>query len=194
MSGITDDDLARLLLERVTARKDHLRAVRLALLAKLADIDKFIELIESLFHHHPHPRRIVLQMPTLRNMSTGESIMAAYSLKTNVVATFPITLANPAGGFDAAQPGDVFTVVSSDPTNLNAVVGADATSGAPNVSVNWLHTTSPMLTGVGISITDSAGNTADMAETFDMVPPAFVADQIGIDIANVVETPQPNAV
>jgi hypothetical protein len=72
--------------------------------------------------------------------------------------------------------------------NLNAVIGQNA-SGATVLRVNWLHTTSPLLTGVNVAITDSAGNIAG-AETFDMVEPTFVPAQIGIDIADVVETPQ----
>lgn len=116
--------------------------------------------------------------------------MAAYPLKLDKVAHFVLTLANPAtGALDPVDPADVFTVVSSDPTNLQAVIGTNA-SGQTEVAVNWLHTTSPMLTGVGISISDSAGNTADNAETFDMVAPTHVPDQIGIDVPNVTETDQ----
>ena len=144
----------------------------------------------------PHPRsgRLVLLQPTLTDLKTGETLMAAYPLKTNVVAHFVITETDPAtGALVPVDPADVFTVVSSDPTNLNAVVDQNA-AGQTTVSVNWLHTTTPMLTGVGIALTDSQGNTADNAELFDMVPPAHVAAQIGLDIAGVIETPQPNAV
>lgn len=116
--------------------------------------------------------------------------MAAYPLRLNKVAHFVLTLQNPAtGALDPVDPADVFTATSSDPTNLQAIIDQNA-SGQTTLSVNWLHTTSPMLTGVGVSITDSAGNTADNAETFDMVAPAFVPDQIGIDTAGVVETDQ----
>lgn len=120
--------------------------------------------------------------------------MAAYPLKTSVVAHFVITETDPAtGALVPVDPADVFTVTSSDPTNLNAVIATNA-NGQTEVAVNWLHTTNPMLTGVGISISDSQGNTSDNAETFDMVPPAHVAAQIGLDIAGVTETPQPVAV
>jgi hypothetical protein len=144
-------------------------------------------------HHHHHPRKYVLLQPTLTNLETGEPIVAAYQLKTNVVAHFIITETDPTGALVPVDPADVFTVVSSDTTNLNAIIDTNA-AGQQTVSVNWLHTTSPMLTGVGIAITDSAGNTADNAETFDMVAPSHTADQIGIDLATVVETPQPTAV
>ena len=117
--------------------------------------------------------------------------MAAYKLGLDKVAHFVLTLKNPTtGSLDPVDPNDVFTVVSSDPVNLQAVIDKNA-AGQTTVSCNWLHTTSPMLTGVGIALTDSAGNTADNAETFDMVAAAFVPDQIGIDTAGVVETSQP---
>jgi hypothetical protein len=142
-------------------------------------------------YEHPGPPDYVLLQPTLTNLTTGEPVMAAYPLKTNVVAHFILTLKNPTtGALDPVDPTDVFTVVSADPVNLQAVIDKNA-AGQTTVSTNWLHVTSPMLTGIGIAITDSAGNTADNAETFDMVPPAFVADQIGIDTAGVVETSQP---
>lgn len=146
--------------------------------------------LRQLGHHHHHPRYVLLQ-PTLTDLATGEPIMAAYSLKLDKVAHFVLTLTNPAtGALDPVDPTDVFTVTSSDPTNLNAIVDQNS-AGQTTISVNWLHTTSPMLTGVGISITDSAGNTADNAETFDMVAPDHVAEQIGIDVAGVTETSQP---
>lgn len=117
--------------------------------------------------------------------------MAAYPLKLDVIAEFVITETNPkTGALDAVDPTDVFTATSADPTNLNAEIGVNA-DGKTVLRTNWLHTTNPMLVGVGVSITDSKGNIADNAETFDMMPPTFVPDQIGIDRAGVVETPQP---
>jgi hypothetical protein len=144
-------------------------------------------------HHHHHHRKYVLLQPTLTNLETGEPFMAAYALKTNVVAHFIITETDASGALVPVDPADVFTVTSSDPANLNAVIDSNA-AGQQTVSVNWLHTTDPMLTGVGISISDSQGNTADDAETFDMVAPSHTAAQIGIDVSTVVETPQPTAV
>lgn len=115
--------------------------------------------------------------------------MPSYDLKLNKIATFVITLKNPVtNALDPVPAGDVFSVTSSDPTNLNAVIGTNA-AGMATVSVNWLHTTSPMLQGVGISLTDSVGDVRDDAEVFNMVAPDHV-DQIGIDIAGVVETDQ----
>ena len=155
--------------------------------------DRLMTLLEQIFAPPPPPpprnRRLTLLQPTLTTLS-GEPVMPAYSLRLDRVAHFVLTLKNPTtGALDPVDPKDSFTVVSADPTNLQAVIDANA-AGQTTVSVNWLHTTSPMLTGVGIAITDSAGNTADNAELFDMVAPAFVPDQIGIDVAGVVETTQ----
>lgn len=154
----------------------------------LANQVVILEKLDELIPHPPRPLELVLLQPTFTTLS-GEPIMAAYQLKTNVVAHFVITETDPSGALVPVDPADVFTVVSSDPTNLQAVIDKND-AGATTLSVNWLHTTTPMLTGVGVSITDSQGNTADNAETFDMVAPAHVADQIGIDVPNVVETPQ----
>lgn len=141
-------------------------------------------------YSNPPRRELVLLQPTLTTLN-GEPLMAAYPLKLDKVAHFVLTLKNPTtGALDPVDPADAFTVVSSDPVNLQAVIDKNA-AGQTTVSVNWLHTTTPMLTGVGISITDAGGNTADNAETFDMVAPDHVADQIGIDIPGVVETSQP---
>lgn len=163
---------------------------------QLVDLGKQVADIIASLEEPPHPTggKIVLLQPTFTDLKTGAPIMAAYPLKTNVVAHFVITETDPAtSALVPVDPADTFTVVSSDPVNLNAIVDKNA-AGQTTVSVNWLHTTSPMLTGVGIAITDSQGNTADNAETFDMVPPAHVAAQIGLDVAGVTETPQPTAV
>ena len=110
--------------------------------------------------------------------------MANYSLALDKVATFTITEMNTTtNAMDPVPTGDVFTAVSADPTNLQAVIGQDA-NGAPALVVNWLHTVTPHLTGVGVTITDSAGNLAD-TQLFDMVDPAHIPDQIGLDVANV---------
>lgn len=157
-------------------------------------LDRFLHELRMELSCHRHPprnRRLVLLQPTLTDLATGDPVMAAYPLRLNKVAHFVLTLTNPAtGALDPVDPTDVFTAVSADSTNLNAVIDKNA-AGQTTLSVNWLHTTSPMLTGVGVSITDSVGNTADNAELFDMVAPAFVPDQIGVDTGGVTETDQP---
>lgn len=187
-----ESDWQKAFLDRVHAYRDDLASSHAKTAHKIEELDMLLRLLCRFFghhHHHPHHRKLVLLQPTFTTLN-GEPLMAAYPLKLDVVAHFVLTETNAAtGALDPVNPTDVFTVVSSDPTNLQAVVGTNA-AGQTEIAVNWLHTTNPMLTGVGISITDSAGNIADNAETFDMVAPAFVPDQIGIDIANVTETPQ----
>lgn len=179
-------DWQKTFLDQVQAYRDGLQARHTQ---KIEELDMLIRLLGRFFGHHHHHRKLVLLQPTLTTL-TGEPLMAAYPLKLDVVAHFVVTETNPVtAALEPVNPTDVFTVVSSDPTNLQAVVGTNA-AGQTEIAVNWLHTTTPMLTGVGISITDSAGNIADNAETFDMVAPAFVPAQIGIDVAAVTETPQ----
>lgn len=154
---------------------------------------EFLELFDRLFqhrHHHGGHRRLVLIKPTYTNLQ-GTPIMADFPLRLDQVAHFVLTLTNPATlALDPVDPNDVFTATSSDPTNLNAVIDKNA-SGQTELVVNWLHTTNPMLTGISVSITDSAGNIADNVDTYAMVPPTFVPDQIGLDTANVTFTSQP---
>lgn len=143
-----------------------------------------------LAYNNPPRRELVLLQPTFTDPTTGEPVMAAFALGLDKVAHFVITEKDAGGALVPVDPTDVFTVVSQDPANLQAVIDKNV-AGQTTVSVNWLHTTAPMLAGIGIAITDSLGNTADNAETFDMVPPAHVPAQLGIDIAGVIETSQP---
>lgn len=116
--------------------------------------------------------------------------MANFLLPLDKVATFTITEMNPTTStFDPVPAGDVFTIVSADTVNLQAVVGTNATGG-PAVVANWLHTTTPLLTGIAVTITDSAGNLA-FTQLFDM---GASPDQIGLDVADVVLTSQPTPV
>lgn len=136
------------------------------------------------------PKRIALQMPTLTDLK-GNTLMANYPLALNKIATFTLTEQNPTtGAFDPVDPTDVFTVTANaDPANLNAVIGVNAAGGAALV-VNWLHSVTPNLTNIAVEVSDSMGN-KKFSEGFDMVPPAFVPDQLGIDIQNVVLADQP---
>jgi hypothetical protein len=142
--------------------------------------------IESLHCHVAEHRVIALQMPTITNME-GLPLMANYVLGLDKVATFTITETNAAGTVDPVAPADVFTVVNTDTVNLNAVVGVNA-AGQPALVVNWLHTTAPLTTGVSVTLTDSAGNTAAV-QLFDMAEPV-AHDQIGLDVAGVTTTTQ----
>lgn len=152
------------------------------------DISMLFEVI-SLLTEKLHSDALALMMPTYTNLK-GQAIMASFPLALNKIATFTITEMNTVTGtFDPVDPTDVFTLVNSDPVNLNAVVGVNA-AGGPAVVVNWLHTVDPLLVGVGVTISDSKGNTMD-TQLFDMVQPAAIPDQIGLDIANVTTADQP---
>lgn len=130
-----------------------------------------------------------LQMPTFTDLK-GKPVMANFALPLDKIATFTITEKNTVtGALDPVDPADVFTAVSSDLTNLEASIGTDANSH-PALVVKWLHTTDPLLVGVTVTLSDSLGNLTDV-EPFDMVQPAHIPDQTGIDVAGVVLTDQP---
>lgn len=134
-------------------------------------------------------RPLTLCLPTLTDKK-GNPIVANYPLSLANVATFTITELNTVtGAFDPVNPADVFTAAASDTTNLSATIGTNA-AGAPALVVNWLHTTSPLLTGVSVTISDSLGNTNDV-QLFDMIQPATLPDQIGLDVTDVTLETQP---
>jgi hypothetical protein len=100
---------------------------------------------------------------------------------------------------------DVFTATPSDTTNCQATVApfvppASATpaqtalAGIPAVTVQWLHTVSPLLVGISVVISDTAGNLSDSTLLFDMLAPNVVPDQIGIDSADAVFASVPTPV
>jgi len=152
------------------------------------DIGMLFEVIALLTERKP-ANALALIMPTYTNMK-GQAIMANYSLPLDKIATFTITEMNTTTGtFDPVDPTDTFSIVNSDTTNLNAVIGVNA-AGGPALVVNWLHTVDPVLVGVTVTILDTKGN-KPYDQLFDMVQPAAIPDQTGLDIANVVTADQP---
>ena len=166
------------------------------------------EKLEQLgYHHHHHgPRQIVLLPQYFTNLHTGAVIpMADIQLPLNNSYTAVITEFNPTTqAFDPVSSTDVFTATPTDTVNMSATVapfvppaGATASqtalAGIPAVTVQWLHTVSPLLVGVGVTITDSAGSSPVTLE-FDMLAPNTVPDQIGVDSADAVFTPIPTPV
>ena len=55
--------------------------------------------------------------------------MANFMLPNNQILTASIHVTDGAGGLEPAPVGDVFTVVSSNPVSLAAVLGTDAAGG-----------------------------------------------------------------
>lgn len=131
--------------------------------------------------------------------------MANIELPLNQSYTAVITLFNAStGANDPVSSTDVFTATPSDTTNMSATVApfvppANATAaqtalaGIPALTVEWLHAVTPPLTGVTVTITDSAGNTAD-AQVFDMIAAVISPDQIGLDTGDAVFTQIPTPV
>jgi hypothetical protein len=139
----------------------------------------------------PVPTRLTLLMPTITN-AKGQPMPGNFSLGLDKVATFTLTeMDTTTNTIQPVDPTDVFTAVSADAAHLNAVIDATGSpAGGPALVVNWLVSTTPLLTGVAVTISDSLGNIAD-TQLFDMVPAAAVPEQIGLDIADVVITSQP---
>ena len=168
-------------------------------------IRRAYEKLEQLGHHHHHPRQIVLLQPIFTNLTTG-AVMSSVDLPLNQSYTAVITEFNPTTqSFDPVASTDVFTATPADTANTsatiapfvppaNATAAQQALAGIPAVTVQWLHSVTPMLTGIGVVITDSAGNTADTDLTFNMLAANVVPDQIGVDSANAVFTTIPTPV
>lgn len=202
--------------EEVAAQKALYEAQVAALQAKQDDaliewllrircrIDEKLEQLG--YHPHHHKRQILLLPQFFRNLTTGAVIpMANIELPLNQSYTAVITLFNAStGANDPVSSTDVFTATPSDTTNMSATVApfvppANATAaqtalaGIPALTVEWLHAVTPPLTGVTVTITDSAGNTAD-AQVFDMIAAVISPDQIGLDTGDAVFTQIPTPV
>jgi len=166
------------------------------LLKTRRDINAEIDLwLGRLGYQHP-PRQIVLLPQYFKNLTTGV-VMADVQLPLNQSYTAVITLMNASGGFDPVSATDVFTATPSDTVNMSATVAPfvppsnatpaqTALAGIPAVTVQWLHTVSPLLVGVTVTISDSAGNLSDTSLAFDMLAANAVPDQIGVDSSDAV--------
>lgn len=143
-----------------------------------------------------HPRYLLLLQPLFKNLTSG-AVMADIQLPLNQSYTAVITEFNPTTqSFDPVAATDVFTATPSDTVNMSATVApfvppANATAsqtalaGIPAVTVEWLHTVSPLLVGISVVITDTAGSSPLTLE-FDMLAPNVVPDQLGVDAADAV--------
>ncbi len=163
---------------------------------RIDGLERFLHLLERWLGHPRAPREIALLQPIFTDLTTG-AIMADVLLPLNQSYTAVITLLNASGGFDPVAATDVFTATPSDTVNMSATVapfvppaGATASqtalAGIPAVTVQWLHALTPMPVGVGVTISDTAGNLPDKTLLFDMLAANVVPDQIGVDAADAV--------
>jgi hypothetical protein len=111
--------------------------------------------------------------------------MADFQIQNDLVYTFTIHVENAAGALEPAPAGDTFTVVSSAPTSLNAVIGADA-AGNPAVVVNALVAAG---TGYTVTTSDSAGLKV-ATNLFDIVADV-TPTQLVLDTADGTTVSQP---
>jgi len=111
--------------------------------------------------------------------------MPNFELSNDWVLIIPIHVTTATGVVVPAPAGDTFTVVSSDPASLAAVVGADA-SGNPIVTVNALV---DLASNITVTLTDSTGLVASTA-IFDIVADT-TATSVLLDLSDATHTPQP---
>jgi hypothetical protein len=152
----------------------------------LSNLQEIITLLTLLRVPAP-PRKIALALPII---TRNGKIMANYQLANDVIADIMITTVNANGVLVPAPVGDVFTVVSSDPTKMAAVIGK--MPSGPFVGVPSLHINALMkgpFTGLMATITDSSGLAADPA-LIDIVED-LTPKTITLDFVDAVLTPQP---
>lgn len=131
----------------------------------------------------------------------GKIVMANFQLENDAVVAWPILTTNAGGLVEPAPSGDVFTVVSSNPASMNAVIGTatfpPATTPAPAVLTNALVAESdPGNHGGGLTftITDSAGLKSATSPLIDIVVDATpVALDVGTTPVVVGSQPAPTA-
>lgn len=111
--------------------------------------------------------------------------MANFMLPNDQVLTASIHVTDNAGGMEPAPAGDVFTVVSSNPASLNAVLGADA-AGGPAVVMNAMVAAG---TGYTVTVSDAAG-LASSVTTVDIVADKTPANLM-LDMVDSTHTKQP---
>lgn len=149
--------------------------------------EQLADIIASIHRHHhekmPKPVSIALALPEIYNRQGN--LMANLQLLNDEVMHIGILVLDAAGDTVPADPADVFTVVSSNPASLNAVIGTMA-SGAPAVVINALVVASP---GLSFTVSDSAGLVV-FTEQVDIVGDTK-AVAIGLDLANPETSPQP---
>jgi hypothetical protein len=147
----------------------------------LDSVEDRLEEIEQLLPH-PNPTRLAFELPT---RTKNGQIMANFELPNDEILTITMKATNSAGAFEPIPSGDVFTVVSSDPASLNAVMGTDA-AGNVAVVVNALKQAASNVT---VTVTDSAGLTA-ATQIFDIVTDA-TPTALALDLVDATHVPQP---
>lgn len=130
----------------------------------------------------PRPTRIVLGFPTTTRK--GIPVMANFPMKNDLVYFWPIHVANAAGQIVPADPADVFSANSSNPTSVGVAVGPDANGATCLIGTPAVQGT----TGIVLTVSDSSG--LKVQEITVDVGPDNVATQIEIDTVDFTTTTQ----
>lgn len=131
----------------------------------------------------PPPTRIALELPT--HTRKDGTPMPNFELLNDQIVTITIKTTNSAGATEPAPAGDVFSVVSSNPTSLGAAMGTDA-AGNPAVVLTPLVQASP---GLSITVSDSAGLAQDV-QIVDIVQD-LTPTNVVLDLAAATHVSQP---
>jgi hypothetical protein len=133
----------------------------------------------------PVPISIRLALPTI---TRNGKIMANLELANDVIETIPILVDDAAGQPVPAPAGDVFSVVSSIPASLNAVINGSSVSISALVQAH-ANPASPAAPDLFITVSDSAGLTA-FVQVVDIVADT-TPKAITLDLTHTTTVPQP---
>lgn len=153
-----------------------------AILGNTVLILRKLDGIECRIGPRPRATRIALELPSVARKGVK---MANYELLNDQIVTITIKTTNSAGTVEPYPPGDVFTVVSSNPASLGVAIGADA-AGNPAVVLTPLVKDSPGLT---FTVSDSAG-LAVAIQAVDIVDDTSDTN-IVLDLADAAHVSQP---
>jgi hypothetical protein len=146
-------------------------------------VSSWQQIIEALYRSFHKPTRIALELPAIQGKKGNP--MSNYELNNDTFATVTIKTTNSAGVTEPYPPGDVFSVVSSDPAKLGVAIGTDK-AGNPAVVITPLVQVAP---GVTVTVTDSSG-LSQYVQIVDVVMDTTDTN-IVLDMAGAVLTPQP---
>lgn len=110
--------------------------------------------------------------------------MANYELPNDEIDTITINTTNANGDKEPVPSGDTFTASSSNPSSLQAAIGADS-NGDPALVLTPLVQQSP---GINVTISDSAG-LQQFVLTVDIVADVTPTN-IVLDLAGATHTSQ----
>ncbi len=115
--------------------------------------------------------------------------MANYELANDSIDDIMITVVDAAGTIVPAPTGDAFSVVSSDPASVNAVIAtmpSGPNTGTPSLRINAMKQLASAITA---TVSDNDG-LQSFVLTIDVVAD-LTPKAINLDVVDAIHTPQP---